>query len=163
MLIFQPWKYTTMYTIYAKEIVPISLETCWHFFSSAKNLKILTPAHLSFSQADVDEEKPLYAGKIIIHRIKPLFNIPIEWITEITHLHEKSYFIDEQRFGPFKFWHHEHRFVECAQGVEIIDQVHYQLPLGIFGTLVHHMIVKRDLKTIFDYRAQKIREIFCGT
>lgn len=102
----------------------------------------------------------MYEGQIIIHRLRPMFGIPIQWVTEITHIEPLSYFIDEQRFGPYKFWHHEHRFREIAYGVEIEDIIHYLMPFGILGEAVHHLKIRSDIEKIFSYRQQKIKELF---
>lgn len=89
-----------------------------------------------------------------------MLGIPVKWVTEITHVDKPHYFIDEQRFGPYKFWHHEHRFKAIKQGVEIIDLIYYELPLGIVGTLINAIKVKRDIEAIFHYRTDKLNELF---
>lgn len=102
----------------------------------------------------------MYEGQIIQHRLRPMFGIPIQWVTEITHVEPLSYFIDEQRFGPYKFWHHEHRFKEIARGVEIIDTIHYLLSFGILGRVLNHVKIRHDIERIFCYRQKKIKELF---
>jgi len=87
-------------------------------------------------------------------------NIPMNWVTEITHVAEPSYFVDEQRFGPYKFWHHKHFIKEVAGGVELIDIVHYALPFGLLGRIAHSLFVRRKLEQIFAYRTEKVKEIF---
>ncbi|MCA9508376.1 MAG: SRPBCC family protein [Myxococcales bacterium] len=147
-----------MHIIEYRQNISVSLHDCWEFFSAPQNLKILTPPHLGFS--DKNDAQPMYPGQIIIHQIKPLLGIPIEWVTQITHVKIFDYFIDEQRFGPYKFWHHEHRFQESSDGTRIIDRIHYQLPFGPLGNLMNWLKVRRDLEKIFDYRQQKIVQIF---
>ncbi|KAF3361694.1 hypothetical protein PHSC3_001817 [Chlamydiales bacterium STE3] len=102
----------------------------------------------------------MYPGQIIAYTIRPLWQIPIEWVTEITQAQEPHYFIDEQRFGPYKFWHHEHRFYPIPNGVEIIDLIHYKLPFGPLGKAFHHFKVKKDLEQIFFYRKAFMEEKF---
>ena len=93
-----------------------------------------------------------YAGQIITYRLTPLWGIPIKWMTEITHVHNNDYFVDEQRFGPYTLWHHTHKFIKIPGGLEMIDTVHYALPFGILGQLMHGILVKKKLEKIFDYR-----------
>lgn len=147
-----------MNTINYKQNIPISLSTCWDFFSSPSNLPLLTPPYLGFSNDS--SEKSMYEGQIISHRIKPVLGISILWVTEITHVKPLEYFIDEQRFGPYKFWHHEHRFREIPNGVEITDIIHYMVYGGIFGKLINNLKISKDLEAIFSYRQNKIRHIF---
>ncbi len=140
--------------------VPISLEQCFDFFSTPRNLKLLTPSYLGFTESS--DDGPMYEGQIIIHTLTPIFAIRLEWVTEITHIKKLDYFVDEQRIGPYKLWHHEHRFHALAdgKGTEIIDKIHYLLPFGPLGKLMNHLKVKKDLREIFSYRHRKISEIF---
>lgn len=147
-----------MHILEYKQSVPISLQDCWDFFSSTKNLALITPPYLGFSESS--NGKAMYAGQIIIHEVTPIFSLPIRWVTEITHIQHLDYFIDQQRFGPYKFWHHEHRFIQAPGGVNIIDSIHYMLPFGLLGRAVNHLKVSRDLEAIFAYRRQKISELF---
>lgn len=148
-----------MYYLEFSQTVPLSLKKSWDFFSSPSNLALLTPPELHFEMVTPEEEK-MYPGQIISHLIRPVWNFPIEWVTEITQVKELDYFIDEQRFGPYKFWHHEHRFVEVPGGVEIIDKIYYKMPFGIFGKMVHFFKVERDLQIVFSYRHAKLEELF---
>lgn len=149
-----------MLTLKYLQKLPLSLEESWDFFSSPANLRILTPKHLDFVIVNGYENKKMYAGQIIAYRIRPAFNFPIEWISEITHVQEPHYFIDEQRFGPYKFWHHEHRFRPIHNGVEIIDTIHYKLPFGFLGKFLYSTKIKQDLEAIFSYRRTKLEELF---
>lgn len=148
-----------MYQLIRKQIVHTDLETCWEFFSNPANLKLITPEYMGF---DVKTETPkeMYEGLIIAYKVSPLLNIPMEWVTEITHVIDKSFFVDEQRVGPYKLWHHEHHFKEVEGGVEMIDIVSYQPPFGILGKLVHPFIIRPKLEQIFAYRIQKVNSIF---
>ena len=102
----------------------------------------------------------MYAGLMIEYEVKPLMGIPMKWITEITHVDELKFFVDEQRKGPYKIWHHEHHFKQVENGIEMTDIVSYEVPFGILGKLAHPLIVKSKLNQIFDYRFKKVVEIF---
>lgn len=141
------------------QVVKASLTECWDFFSSPKNLKVITPDYMGFEIIDGDTNE-MYPGQIIQYYVRPAMNIPLRWVTEITQVKEREFFIDEQRFGPYKLWHHKHFFKEIDGGVEMRDLVHYALPLGFLGNIAHRLYVKKQLKTIFDYRFQKVNELF---
>lgn len=149
-----------MYVLKYSQKLPISPEQCWEFFSSPANLKILTPEHMGFEITNDLNDRKMFAGQVIAYIIKPLFNLSIEWVTEITHMDPPHYFIDEQRFGPYKFWHHEHRFIPIPNGTEMIDIVHYKLPFGLLGKVIYHLKVKSDLESIFSYRNAKLEQMF---
>ena len=102
----------------------------------------------------------MYAGKIISHVITPIANIPMHWVTEISHFKEKEYFIDEQRFGPYKFWHHIHRFIEEDGKTIMIDEVKYSYYGGYIGDYLQHKFISKQIEQIFNYRANKIKELF---
>lgn len=137
----------------------MKLEECWDFFSSPQNLKLLTPEYLRFEMCDTQESCKMYPGQIITYTIRPL-GFSMGWVTEITHVQQPDYFIDEQRFGPYTFWHHEHRFYPCSGGVEMVDTIYYKLPFGFLGKALHYLKVKKDLKAIFSYRSAKLDEMF---
>lgn len=148
--------------VYKKESVQhinASLEECWSFFSNPKNLQIITPKSMGFEVTDYDD-KLMYAGQIIQYKITPLLGIKLNWMTEITVVKENSYFIDEQRFGPYTLWHHKHFFEATANGTQMTDIVHYALPLGFIGRIMNALVVRNELKTIFEYRHKKVEEIF---
>ncbi len=149
-----------MYSLRYTQKIPLSLEACWDFFSCPQNLAILTPDYLHFTCTN--DPKVMYPGQIITYTIRPFLHIPITWVTEITHMVHQEYFIDEQRFGPYTFWHHEHRFIRVRTGVEMIDIIHYKLPLGLFGRLLQSK-VQKDIETIFAYRRAKIESLFGTT
>ncbi len=139
--------------------LPLSLESTWNFFSSPSNLKLLTPHYLDFKITNSLENSKIYAGQIISYTIKPFWNFPIEWVTEITHVKEPYYFIDEQRFGPYEFWHHEHWFKSISEGVEMTDIIYYKMPFGLIGKGLHLFKIKRTLQEIFNYRYDQIEKI----
>ena len=118
-----------IYRFESKQKLKISISEAWEFFSNANNLTVITPPWLNFDiQTRVDEK--MYAGMIIKYKVKPLLNIPMTWVTEITHVEELKFFVDEQRFGPYKFWHHKHIFNKVDSGVEMVDIVDYMLPFS---------------------------------
>ena len=139
--------------------LPITIEECWQFFSSPKNLKVITPAYMGFNIIDV-EETSMYPGQIIKYNVTPLFGINLKWVTEISHAEKNKFFVDEQRFGPYKFWHHKHIFKVIDGGVKVIDILDYALPFGFLGVLFHPYLIKPKLDEIFNYREKKLIEIF---
>ncbi|WP_299551046.1 SRPBCC family protein [Seonamhaeicola sp.] len=148
-----------IYTLHRKQKLPITLEAAWNFLSNPENLKTITPEYMGFhilSGAD----KPMYAGQIIQYIVTPVLGIKTKWVTEITHVTDKHYFVDEQRFGPYALWHHKHFIKEIEGGIEMEDIVDYKLPLGFLGRLIHPVLVKPKLEEIFSYRTQKLEAIF---
>ena len=148
-----------IYTFHRKQNFPISLETAWEFLSSPKNLKTITPDYMSFDILSGDE-KPMFAGQIIQYVVTPILGIKTKWVTEITHVKDKEYFVDEQRFGPYSLWHHKHFIKEIDGGVEMEDIIDYKVPLGILGQFAHPFLVKPKLEEIFEYRQKKLIELF---
>ncbi len=138
----------------------ISLAEAWNFFSSPKNLKAITPPHMGFDITSKMHMDEMYAGQIIRYKVKPLAGIPMNWTTEITQVNSPNFFIDEQRQGPYKMWHHQHHFEEKDGGVLMTDIIHYWPPMGFLGSLANTVLIKKQLKGIFDYRKVKIKELF---
>ncbi|MBA3680076.1 MAG: SRPBCC family protein [Bacteroidetes bacterium] len=137
------------------------IDTAWEFISSPNNLAVITPSYMNFKI--INETKPLdkmSAGQIIEYTVTPALGIKIKWVTEITHVEHNYYFVDEQRFGPYAFWHHKHFLKQVDGGIEMADIVHYRLPFGFLGRLVNSLFVKKQLKEIFAYRHQKVEELF---
>lgn len=149
-----------VYQLHSRQRVPATLDEVWAFFSDAKNLLAVTPPQLNLKVTNEVYGAGIYAGQVMTYNVKPLLGIPLGWLTEITHVEPKKYFIDEQRKGPYKLWHHQHHFAAIEGGVEMIDLVHYRLPFGFLGTLAHGIIVKKELEKIFAYRYQKIVALF---
>lgn len=148
-----------IYTLHSKQFLPITLDEAWDFFSDPMNLNTITPDDMGFKTLSGADRK-MYPGQIIQYIVTPLLNIPMKWVTEITHVDHKKFFVDEQRFGPYTLWHHKHFFKEVPGGVEMEDIVDYKLPMGILGQLVHPILVKPRLHQIFDYRRKKLIELF---
>lgn len=148
-----------IYRLHKKQNLPISLEEAWFFLSSPKNLKTITPDYMSFDILS-GAEKPMFPGQIIQYIVTPILGIKTKWVTEITHVKDKEYFVDEQRFGPYSLWHHKHFIKEIDGGVEMEDIIDYKLPMGVLGQLVHPFLVKPKLEEIFKYRQKKLIELF---
>jgi len=148
-----------IYTLHKKQNLPISIDEAWDFLSSPKNLKTITPDYMSFDIL-TNINKPMFAGQIIQYIVTPILGIKTKWVTEITHVKDKEYFVDEQRFGPYALWHHKHFIKEIEGGIEMEDIIDYKVPMGILGQLVHPFIVKPKLEEIFNYRQKKLIELF---
>jgi len=148
-----------MYQLRRKQLVKTDIATCWDFFSSPANLSKITPAYMGF---DVRSEVPerMYEGLTIEYRVRPLLGIPMKWVTEITHVKDYQFFVDEQRIGPYKIWHHEHHFMETPDGIEMTDIVSYELPFGVLGSMVHPFLVEKKLNEIFAHRFKVVDELF---
>ena len=140
--------------------LPVDIEEAWEFFSNPVNLKTITPPFMGFDITSGYDGKRMYQGMIVTYKVSPLFNIPTDWVTEITHVKEPHFFVDNQKSGPFKYWHHQHHFKEIQGGVEMCDIVNYAAPLGIVGRVVENVMVKQRVKEIFDFRFNKLIEIF---
>ncbi|MGB1038763.1 MAG: SRPBCC family protein [Bacteroidia bacterium] len=149
----------SFYNIKSVQKLPISLDEAWSFFSSPKNLDKITPDKMSFVITNNPEDS-IYQGQIITYKVAPFLGIKLNWMTEITTVNNKNYFIDEQRFGPYAFWHHRHSFEETDDGVIMKDEVNYKLPMGILGTIAHKIFVKKQLNEVFEYRRLKLIELF---
>ncbi len=149
-----------VYSIKTIQQIPVSLDTAWDFFSSPANLQTITPNGLGFKIISRYHGSTMYAGQIIEYKVSPVLGIPLYWMTEITHVEDEKYFVDEQRFGPYRLWHHQHHFKAVPGGVEMTDIVHYKLPLWFLGDIAHALFVKKQLAHIFDYRYKKVAELF---
>jgi ligand-binding SRPBCC domain-containing protein len=149
-----------VYQLKTVQRIPVSLDAAWEFFSDPKNLQAITPASMGFSVISEQQDNKMYAGQIIEYKVRPLLNIPIYWMTEITHVADKKYFVDEQRFGPYSMWHHQHHFKVGNGFVEMTDIIHYKLPCWFLGDIANRLFVKKQLKGIFDYRFKKVEELF---
>ncbi len=149
-----------MYQVKRKQNIPITLEKAWDFFSNIDNLVKITPVHLNYKIHSRSDAGEMYPGMIITYYISPILNLSIKWGTEITQIKEHSYFIDNQIKGPFKIWHHEHRFMEKGNSVEVNDILYYDIPYGFIGRFLNKFFISKRVNDIFDYREQKIKELF---
>lgn len=130
--------------------------------SNPRNLARITPSYLGFRILGMEETKGMYPGQIIEYYVSPVLGIKLHWVTEITHVQDKQFFVDEQRFGPYTFWHHKHFMEETSKGVLMTDVVHYKLPLGPLGRLANALFVKRQLNGIFGHRHKVLEDLFNG-
>lgn len=143
-----------------RQVLPISAADAWRFFSQPKNLQKITPTSMGFTPLTGDSE-PVYSGQILTYKISPLFGWPMRWTTEIVHVEEGVYFVDNQLSGPYALWHHLHRFeAKGPNAVEITDVLHYAVPGGIFGHFLIGWWVKRQVDAIFAFRAERLRTLF---
>jgi ligand-binding SRPBCC domain-containing protein len=150
-----------IYYLKRKQFLPITLEEAWRFFSSPKNLARITPPTIGFKVLYISgDEAETYAGQIIRYRIKILPGITVNWMTEITHVNKPYNFIDEQRFGPYALWHHQHHFCEVPGGIEMTDELNYAIPYGFIGRLAHTIFVGEKVSSIFEYRFQVLEKLF---
>jgi ligand-binding SRPBCC domain-containing protein len=136
------------------------LDEVWEFISDPSNLKRITPDYMGFDITSKDIPSKMYAGMIISYKVSPLFGIKTTWVAEITHLKENCYFVDEQRIGPYKIWHHQHMVQAIEKGTLMTDIVSYQPPLGLLGNVANSLIIKGKLNEIFHYRTKALNEIF---
>jgi len=149
-----------IYRITRTQLLHANIDEVWEFASSPSNLKKITPDYMNFNIISPDLPKKIYPGMIINYIVSPILKINITWVAEITHIVEKKFFVDEQRIGPYKMWHHEHFFEIQENGVLMKDIITYQLPFGFIGDLMHALFIKRQLNNIFDYRFKLMNQIF---
>ena len=132
----------------------------WDFISDPRNLKKITPEYMGFDITSENVPEKMYEGMIISYKVTPLLGIKTTWVTEITHLKENSYFVDEQRIGPYKIWHHQHILEEIEKGTLMTDIVSYKPPFGFLGNIANAFIIKGKLNEIFEYRTKALNEIY---
>jgi len=149
-----------VYSFKTVQTIPVPLEKAWEFFSSPKNLKEITPDNLGFVILSKYHGDTMYPGQLIEYKVSPVLGIPLYWMTEITHVADMQYFVDEQRFGPYSLWHHQHHFKAVDGGVEMTDIIHYKLPCWFLGDIANTLLVKRQLKKIFSFRYKKTEALF---
>lgn len=137
-----------------------SIDELWDFISSPVNLKEITPDYMGFDITTKGLSEKMYAGMIISYKVSPLLGIKTNWVTEITHVKDKEYFVDEQRVGPYNIWHHQHIIEPIENGVLMTDIVSYQPPFGILGAIANSLIIKSKLNEIFNYRTKAIEKKF---
>ena len=135
------------------------LKSIWEFASTPTNLKKITPDYMLFNITSKIKNK-IYPGMIISYHVAPILNIKLNWVTEITQVCEKKYFIDEQRIGPYSLWHHQHIFEKEGNKVKMTDIVTYKPPFGLIGRIANSLFIKKQLESIFEYRRNKMNQIF---
>tara|TARA_B100001121_G_scaffold69192_1_gene61104 strand:+ start:790 stop:1254 length:465 start_codon:yes stop_codon:yes gene_type:complete len=146
--------------IVQKQILKSDLQTVWNFISSPNNLEKITPDDMSFKITSKNIIDSMYPGMIITYKVTPLLKIPLTWVTEITHVKEKNFFVDEQKIGPYKLWHHQHILKEVEEGVLMIDIITYQPPLGFIGALLNFLFIRKKVKHIFKFRYNILEKLF---
>ena len=153
-------KHSGIYTLEAEQELPISLDRAWDYFSSPENLSEITPPKMQFKITSKVDKKA-YQGQIITYKVVPFLSIKANWVTEITSVKEREFFIDEQRFGPYKMWHHEHFFEELPNGNTLMkDKISYKIPFGFLGSIAQVLLVKSQLTQIFTYRKKVLDSMF---
>jgi len=151
------------YQLKTKQQIPATIDEVWDFISNPGNLKKITPEYMGFDITSENGDEKMHPGMIISYKVSPVFGIKMNWVTEITHVKEKEYFVDEQRVGPYSMWHHKHRIEEIEGGVLMTDIVSYKPPFGFIGNIANSLLIKKQLKEIFDFRQKAVEEIFGKT
>lgn len=148
------------YQFRREQFIQEPIESVWDFISSPKNLKTITPDYMGFDITSGNTPEKMYEGMIISYKVSPLLGIKTTWVTEITHVKENHYFVDEQRIGPYKLWHHQHFLEEKEGGTLMIDIVSYSPPFGFIGSLLNTIIIRKKLTEIFEYRTKVLDELY---
>ena len=148
-----------IYQIKTKQKLPISAKKAWEFLSDPNNLAEITPRYMNFKILS-GADKSIFAGQIIQYKVTPVLGITLKWVTEITHVKQNEYFVDEQRFGPYSLWHHKHFIKEIDGGIEMEDIVDYKIPFGFLGQIAHSLFIEKKLRQIFNYREKKLVKLF---
>lgn len=150
----------SFYQFKREQLINTSVDELWDFISTPKNLSRITPPEMCFEIINSDIPDKIYSGMIICYNVRPFLGIKTKWVTEITHLKEKAYFVDEQRVGPYSIWHHQHIIREENNGVFMQDIISYSPPLSILGTIANRLFIEKKLNEIFDYREKVINSFF---
>ena len=150
----------SVHSIKMVQHIPVTMQQAWAFFSNAANLQQITPAYLKLRIISLHHGAQVYPGQIIEYRVRPVLNFSWYWMTEITHVQEPVFFVDEQRYGPYSLWHHQHHFKLVPGGVQMTDIVHYKIPMGFIGDIVNRLFVRKQLDDLFKYRYQQVERLF---
>ena len=148
------------YQFKRQQIINQPLDKVWDFISNPGNLKKITPEYMGFDISTSDLPDKMYEGMIISYKVSPLLGIKMTWVTEITQVKEGLYFVDEQRIGPYKLWHHQHFLESTPEGTLMSDIVSYSPPFGILGSIANKFIIENKLREIFEYRKKVLSELF---
>ena len=141
------------------QILPLTIEDAWDFFSSPRNLDSITPDDLGFKITYLPSET-MYEGQIITYKVMVFPRVWMPWVTEITHVEQGKCFVDQQISGPYKLWHHRHTFEPHEDGVLMTDLVHYSIGFSFLGEIVHKLFVRDKLEKIFQYRKRVLKQRF---
>lgn len=148
------------YQFEKQQKLPSDISSVWDFISKPANLKEITPPYMDFTESSDSKGQKMYPGMIITYRVSPFWGIKLTWVTEITHINEPFYFVDQQRIGPYSFWHHQHKIEPVEGGVLMTDIVTYQPPLGFLGAIANYLFIRKQLEDIFDYRFAAMQKKF---
>jgi len=148
-----------IYTLHKTQKLPITLDDAWSFLCNPANLSKLTPSDMNMNII-TGADRPMYAGQVLQYNVTPLPGFKTKWVSEITQYEDRKYFVDVQLYGPYAFWHHKHFIHEIDGGVEMEDVIDYKVPFGILGQLVHPLIVKPKLESIFNFRRAQLEGLF---
>lgn len=149
-----------IYQFYAEQKIPADIDSVWDFISSPENLSRITPEYMGFDITTKYLSEKMYPGMVITYKVSPLLGIKMTWVTEITHVREKEYFVDEQRYGPYTMWHHEHKVFPIEGGTLMTDLITYQTPFGFLGRIANALSIRKKVNEIFDYRKKALVDIF---
>lgn len=142
------------------QVIPSDIPEVWKFISTPRNLSKITPDYMGFDITSTELPEKMYEGMIISYKVSPFLGLKTDWVTEITHIRERKFFVDEQRIGPYNIWHHEHHIEPVEDGIKMKDIVTYQPPFGPLGMLVNKLFIESKLQEIFDYRQQAVDHYF---
>jgi ligand-binding SRPBCC domain-containing protein len=148
------------YQLIREQAIPSDISKVWDFISSPRNLKRITPDYMGFDITSGDLPDKMYEGMVISYKVSPVAGIKTDWLTEITHVREGLFFVDEQRVGPYALWHHQHHIKPIDQGVMMKDIVTYAPPFGPLGRIANKLLIQKKLDEIFEYRFKAVEEIF---
>jgi ligand-binding SRPBCC domain-containing protein len=149
-----------IYSFKQTQQIQASLESVWNFFSTPDNLNHITPASMNFKTLLMTGGKAMYSGQLISYKLSPFPFLRVRWTTEIKNVVPLKSFVDDQLFGPFALWHHQHFFKENNGGCEMIDEVSYALPFGLLGRAVNYFLIENQVKKIFKHREEAVSKIF---
>lgn len=148
-----------LHHLQSQQFLKCDRKTVWEFMSDPGNLAVITPAYMNFTVLSGHSD-PIYPGQVIQYHVSPVLGLRLNWVTEITHVKEGYYFVDEQRSGPYAFWHHQHHLEDVEGGTLMKDLVHYKAPFGLAGQLANSLFIRKQLNGIFAYRHAKLEELF---
>jgi ligand-binding SRPBCC domain-containing protein len=149
------------YQLRYEQKLTASLEEVWEFISSPKNLQRITPPSMGFDIITKPLPEKMYAGMIVGYKVAPVGGLKTTWVTEITHVEPLQFFVDEQRQGPYKMWHHEHHVELTKDGkVLMTDIISYCPPLGFLGRIANALFIRRKINSIFEYRRQQLNKLW---
>ena len=147
------------YQLNYQQVIKSDMNTVWEFIANPRNLKTITPDYMGFDITSEEVPEVMYEGMIISYKVSPFFNIKNDWVTEITRIRENEFFVDEQRIGPYVFWHHQHFFRQTDQGIDMRDKVTYSPPFGVLGAICNNLFIRKKLEDIFNYRKEAIEKL----